>query len=325
MIERSGETPARRAELVQRRRARSRAGLPVEPARESRRLPREQAPPLLDAYHEGALALGEPFGVWGAIALDRADPAGRRSRARRGCVGISLPAGAIAERRRARARCDRVLRRLEHAGAPLFVHPGPGLGDVARRARRRRAVAGRAAVVVGADALRRGHARRVAGVRQRRAPRASAAARRSSRCSPGSLRCTPSGCARAAGPPRCGRPADLLRDLLLRSRRRSPRRRRSVGSEQLLYGSDRPVADPAEHGVLDALDWDAVDDATRRALRRGGAALADAPQRRRTWRIEHARPERGGAMSAAARARRARPQLRRRRARRRCRARAGAT
>ena len=33
-------------------------------------LPRAQAQPLLDAYHEGAFALGEPFGVWGAIALD---------------------------------------------------------------------------------------------------------------------------------------------------------------------------------------------------------------------------------------------------------------
>ncbi len=36
-------------------------------------LPREQALPLLDAYHDGALSLSEPFGVWGALALDRPD------------------------------------------------------------------------------------------------------------------------------------------------------------------------------------------------------------------------------------------------------------
>src|SRR5215469_17679676 len=30
-------------------------------------LPRGQCLALLDAFHEGALALGQPFGVWGAI------------------------------------------------------------------------------------------------------------------------------------------------------------------------------------------------------------------------------------------------------------------
>jgi hypothetical protein len=42
-----------------------------------------------------------------------------------------------------------------------------------------------------------------------------------------------------------------------------------VGPEQLLYGSDRPVVDPSELGVLDTLDWDPIVDCTRRAL--GGA------------------------------------------------------
>jgi hypothetical protein len=32
-------------------------------------LPREESLPLLEAFHEGALAPGQPFGVWGAIAL----------------------------------------------------------------------------------------------------------------------------------------------------------------------------------------------------------------------------------------------------------------
>ena len=37
-------------------------------------LPREQSCELIDAYHDGALSIEEPFGVWGAIALDRVDP-----------------------------------------------------------------------------------------------------------------------------------------------------------------------------------------------------------------------------------------------------------
>jgi hypothetical protein len=39
-----------------------------------------------------------------------------------------------------------------------------------------------------------------------------------------------------------------------------------VGPEQLLYGSDRPVADPTEHAIAERLDWDAIGEASRRAL-----------------------------------------------------------
>lgn len=88
-------------------------------------LPREQAEPLLDAYHDGALALGEPFGVWGAIALDRPDPADVDLLLDRGCVGVSLPAGALATVESLMSLRP-VLARLESRGAPLLVHPGPG-------------------------------------------------------------------------------------------------------------------------------------------------------------------------------------------------------
>jgi hypothetical protein len=87
-------------------------------------LPRAQAQPLLDAYHEGALALGDPFRVWGAIALDRPDPSDVDRALELGCVGISLPAGALAGVDRL-ARVRPVLARLALRGAPLFVHPGP--------------------------------------------------------------------------------------------------------------------------------------------------------------------------------------------------------
>jgi hypothetical protein len=47
-----------------------------------------------------------------------------------------------------------------------------------------------------------------------------------------------------------------------------------VGAGQLLYGSDRPVVDPAQHGLLGQLDWDAVGDGTRRALGQRGRHVA---------------------------------------------------
>ena len=40
-------------------------------------LPRAEAQPVLDAWHDGVFALGEPFGVWGAVALDGPRPARR--------------------------------------------------------------------------------------------------------------------------------------------------------------------------------------------------------------------------------------------------------
>jgi 6-methylsalicylate decarboxylase len=94
-------------------------------------LPRAQATPLLDAYHDGALALGEPFGVWGAVALNGLDAADVDHVLDRGCVGVSLPAGALAGVE-AIARLQPLLARLESRGAPLFVHPGPGPGRAPR-------------------------------------------------------------------------------------------------------------------------------------------------------------------------------------------------
>jgi hypothetical protein len=89
-------------------------------------LPRAQALPLIDAYHDAALALGEPFGVWGALALDSPEPADVDRALDRGCVGVSLPAGALASVE-CYARLHPLLARLEARDAPLLVHPGPGL------------------------------------------------------------------------------------------------------------------------------------------------------------------------------------------------------
>lgn len=91
-------------------------------------LPRAQADPLIDAHLDGVLALGPAFGAWGPLALDGIDPDDVDAALARGCAGVSLPAGAIAEID-ALSRLERVLDRASDQGVPLFVHPGRGLGQ----------------------------------------------------------------------------------------------------------------------------------------------------------------------------------------------------
>jgi hypothetical protein len=126
VIDLDAEAPSRRTALVELD-GLDRALLCLSSPLGIEALPRTEALPLIDAYHDGALALGDPFGVWGAVALDRADPADVDHALARGCVGISLPAGALASVDRL-ARLRPLLARLEIVGAPLLVHPGPGYG-----------------------------------------------------------------------------------------------------------------------------------------------------------------------------------------------------
>jgi 6-methylsalicylate decarboxylase len=86
-------------------------------------LPRAEAQPLLDAWHDGVFALGEPFGVWGAVALDGARPADIDALLDRGATGISLPAGAFVTAPAVHAVLP-LLRALEARDRPLLVHPG---------------------------------------------------------------------------------------------------------------------------------------------------------------------------------------------------------
>ncbi len=234
-------------------------------------LPRAQALPLLDAYHDGALALGAPFGVWGAVALDGADEDDVDHALARGCVGVSLPAGALAGVD-ALARVRPLLHRLEAAGAPLLVHPGPGPGD-ARAAGRgglepsladplwwsaltRYVSQMHAAWLTFVSAGRPEHPRlrviftMLAGLAPLHAERLS------SRGGPSPLR------------------ADPLTFYETSSYGQDSARRIAeiVGAEQILHGSDRPVVDPHAHGLPGERDWDAIARATPRAL--GDRALA---------------------------------------------------
>jgi len=88
-------------------------------------LPRAEAEPLLQAHNSGLLALGRPFGVWGAVALRPPLPADVDALLNAGAIGISLPAGALSSPS-GLDRCAGLLDRLEARDAPLLVHPGPG-------------------------------------------------------------------------------------------------------------------------------------------------------------------------------------------------------
>jgi hypothetical protein len=226
-------------------------------------LAREQALALIDAYHDGALSLEEPFGVWAAIALERADPDDVDRALARGCVGLSLPAGALASVE-AIASLRPVLARLEAHNAPLLVHPGPrmtagavrnavetSLGDPLWWPALTGYVAGiQAAWLAFLVAGRPRHPRlrvifsMLAGLAPLHAERLS------SRGGPCPLLPDPLVFYETSsyGPAA----VQVLADL--------------VGPQQLLYGSDRPVVEPGELGMPDELAWEPIVECTRRAL-----------------------------------------------------------
>lgn len=86
-------------------------------------LPRDVAARLIAAHLDGVLALGDRFAAWGPVPLDAPDPADVDAVLARGCVGISLPACALAGPDALHA-VRPVLERAQDHGVPLFVHPG---------------------------------------------------------------------------------------------------------------------------------------------------------------------------------------------------------
>jgi hypothetical protein len=263
VIDRVGEDPARRAALVERD-GLDRALLCLSSPIGIERLCRDQAEPLLDAYHEGALSIQEPFGVWGAIALDRPDPTDVDRAIDRGCLGISLPAGALAgvdELLRIRP----VLDRLESRGAPLFVHPGPGIGgSLHGRANSEGSlteplwwpamtdyVAGMQAAWLAFQAVGRPDHPRLRVIFSMLAGLAPLQAERlSARGGPGHLAPDPL----------------LFYETSSYGPQATSAIEAIVGARQILYGSDRPVLEPSRGDADRALDWDLIDEVTVRAL-----------------------------------------------------------
>jgi 6-methylsalicylate decarboxylase len=83
-----------------------------------------EAQPLLDAFHEGVLALGPPFGLWASAALAAPEPAEVDALLDAGAAGLCLPAEALPAPESLR-RVAPLLDRLAERDAPLLVHPGP--------------------------------------------------------------------------------------------------------------------------------------------------------------------------------------------------------
>jgi predicted TIM-barrel fold metal-dependent hydrolase len=86
-------------------------------------LPREESLELIDAHLDGVAELGARFAAWGPIALDRPDPDDVDRLLARGCVGISIPASALAGPAQLLA-LGPLLERVAARDVPLFVHPG---------------------------------------------------------------------------------------------------------------------------------------------------------------------------------------------------------
>ena len=89
-------------------------------------LPAAEAQPLLDAFHDGLAELGDPFRFWAATALT-APGAGALEidlLLDRGAIGATVPAGALASEV-GLVRLSALLDRLQARDVPLFVHPGP--------------------------------------------------------------------------------------------------------------------------------------------------------------------------------------------------------
>jgi 6-methylsalicylate decarboxylase len=234
-------------------------------------LPRVEARPLIDAYHEGALSLGEPFGVWGAVALDAPQPDDVDEVLERGCLGVSMPAGALASVG-AVAHVEGLLARLELLDAPLLIHPGPG---PAHRAGTRAGAATLAdplwwpamtSYVAGMQAA--WLAFLVAG-------RARHPDLRVIFTMLGGLAPLQFERLHSRGGPSGGGEELIFYDTSSYGPSTVDALGGVVGFERLLYGSDRPVVEPAELGMPRELDWSPIIEATARAL--GAGRLAGCP------------------------------------------------
>jgi len=90
-------------------------------------LPREEARELIEAQLAAIDEAGDRFQGWGPVALDRPDAGDVDELIARRCAGIALPAGAL-DTPEGLEHIDALLARAAELDAPVFIHPGPGLG-----------------------------------------------------------------------------------------------------------------------------------------------------------------------------------------------------
>jgi predicted TIM-barrel fold metal-dependent hydrolase len=94
-------------------------------------LPRADALSLIEAHLNGVDAAGDGYASWGPIPLQGTDAADVDAVLDRGCVGVSLPADAVADVGSLQT-LHPVLARVASRGVPLLIHPGPRNGPIAQ-------------------------------------------------------------------------------------------------------------------------------------------------------------------------------------------------
>jgi 6-methylsalicylate decarboxylase len=122
-IDVDSEAPGRRVELLASDRL-DRALIAMSSPIGIEALPRERADELIDAQLEGVGAVGVQFAAWGPVALREPVPDDVDKLLARGCIGISIPAGAMAGPD-ALESVGPLLERVAEREVALFVHPGP--------------------------------------------------------------------------------------------------------------------------------------------------------------------------------------------------------
>jgi hypothetical protein len=122
VIDTEAESPRHRADLLGADRL-DRAVVAISSPIGIEALRHDTAAELISAHLDGVLALGDGFSAWGPIPVQLPDPGSVDTVLARGCVGISLPACALAGRE-ALETIGPVLERVQARDVPLFVHPG---------------------------------------------------------------------------------------------------------------------------------------------------------------------------------------------------------
>ncbi|MGW5241553.1 amidohydrolase family protein [Monashia sp. NPDC004114] len=87
-------------------------------------LPGEEAAPLLEAWHEGAALLPEPFAAWASVTLVDPDLQQLKHHLQTGFVGLQVPATWLATPHLLETLAP-TLAVCEAENRPVLVHPGP--------------------------------------------------------------------------------------------------------------------------------------------------------------------------------------------------------
>jgi hypothetical protein len=91
-------------------------------------LPGEEAAPLLEAWHDGAARLSEPFAAWASVARVNPDLQQLKHHLQTGFLGLQVPATWLATPHQLE-KLTPTLAVCEAENRPVLIHPGPARPD----------------------------------------------------------------------------------------------------------------------------------------------------------------------------------------------------